>query len=104
MNELMTKSIPVLAFMTYSDGSHSKLYGFVDSATVKVGLVISSGRGTPSVSSTICVPFLEGCTCFKGTAEDLDPNIREDLVLTHGNTSLLLFLPSGTRLALFFTS
>jgi len=99
--KLMTESIPVLAFFVSESGADTHLYGFVDSITDELGLVISSTQGAPSISSTLGVPM--GNPVGTGCRFSLGSATNEDLALKFGNTALSVRLPSGAHLTLFFT-
>jgi len=101
INKLMKESIPVLAFLASADGAHSKLLGFVDSATLDTGLVISTKQGSPSTSSFLRVPVSGGEFLF-GDKRELDESVREELSAKYGEAVLMLRLPSGSVFSLIF--
>jgi hypothetical protein len=101
INKLMKESSPVLAFLVTPDGAHSKLYGFVDSATFDVGLVISAKQGSPSTSSTLKVPIAGGEFLY-GDKREMAEDIREELAAKYGEAVLMLLLPSGSVFSLIF--
>jgi hypothetical protein len=101
VNKLMTESIPVKAVFISESGAIASVYGFVDSISVDLGLVISATQGMPSLSSSISVPMGNPvgaeCAFSMGTEE------REDVALEMGDTALATVLPYNNRLILFFT-
>jgi hypothetical protein len=103
MNGLMAKSIPLLALCVSGENCAAKLYGFLDSATIELGLVFSSAQGTPSISSTLQVPIVDGCRFFREVTADLEPKFRERAKEKYGDTCLSMVMPSRARLMVFFT-
>jgi hypothetical protein len=97
----MTESIPVLAFLVTADGAHSKLYGFVDSVTFDVGLVVCTTQGSPSTSSCLRVPIAGGEFLF-GDKREMAEDVREELAAKYGEAVLMLRLPSGSVFSLIF--
>jgi hypothetical protein len=101
IDNLMRKSVPVLAVFNTGIGPVMKLYGHISSVTGDVGVVVSMSPESPAYSSTMTVPLGNpagnGCKFFVGSAPD------EDLRLKYGSTVLRIDPPSGGRLMLFFT-
>ncbi len=103
IKKLMAESIPVIAFFVSADGSHTKLLGFVDSATFDDGLVICGTQGKPTKSSYIRVPLADGCECLFGDKREMaEEEGREELAAKYGEAVLMLRLPTDSTLSLFF--
>jgi hypothetical protein len=101
IKKLMVESIPVLAFLVTADGAHAKLYGFVDSVTVDVGLVVCPTPGKPSEGSSLRVPVVGGEFLF-GDKREMAEDVREELAAKYGEAILMLRLPSGSVFSLIF--
>jgi hypothetical protein len=107
LTKLLTESIPVLAFYKSADGSETILRGFVDSITAEAGLLVSGVKGEPGASSTLSVPLPGdrlGADCRFGYEDKrvIEESRREGLAAKYGDTALVIFLPSGSRLSLMF--
>ena len=77
IDELHTKSVPLIAVFASTDNAVSRLFGFSDGATAEHALVFSSTQGTPRASSNIKVPVPDGSTFFREVSADLAAHERE---------------------------
>ena len=101
IKKLMTESIPVLAFLVSSDGSQTKLHGFVSSVTAEVGLVVCAEQGKPGTSSSVRVPIV-GAEFLFGDKREMAEDVREELAAKYGEAILMLRLPAGSVFSLIF--
>ncbi len=103
MGKLFTERIPVQALFVSPDGTRISLFGFVDSVTRDVGIVVSVSGPPIDVSRGYFtfIPFDSGCEFWYGEQRELPAELR--LSETRGESCLLFHLASAERIALFFT-
>ena len=98
LDQLIEGAIPVLAFSASESGAITHIYGFVHTATVEGGLVISLTQEEPSFASYISFPIGKSCEFFT----DNIPSDDDD-ALKYGD-SCLTVRRSEESLSLFFTA
>src|SRR6266404_3620981 len=104
IDELHTKSVPLMAVFASTDNTVSRLFGFADGANREPALIFSTNQGTPRASSNIKVPVPDGSTFFREVSADLAAHERERMELAYGDTVVSMIMPSGGRLMVFFTA
>lgn len=104
LRKLLSERVPVQATFSGRDGTFITLFGFVDSLTNEVGLVVSESGPPLDVSrGYLSFAFNVGCTCWYGEKRELAEEIRSSFSTMRGD-SVLYFLreEAGERLSLFF--
>jgi hypothetical protein len=104
INDLITKSTPVMCFFVSKDGTNVTLFGSVESAVIGEELAVATSPDIPAAGSRIRIPLDRSCLFGWRDHGDLPPSNREELVLRFGDSCLEINLPSGAVLYLFFTA
>jgi hypothetical protein len=104
IDELRTKSVPLMAVYASTDKSVSRLFGFADGATTEPALIFSSTRAASHASSNIKVPVVDGSMFFREVSADLADYERERMERSYGDTVVSMIMPSGGRWMVFFTA
>jgi hypothetical protein len=107
IDKLATESTLVDACLVCADGSYSRIKGFLDSVSNKVGFVVSSIKGRPeSADAVLRLTIGDGSTCtfFFGDKREF-PKPRDGSTEGYGDTVFIIKVGStGSILSLFFNS
>lgn len=102
--KLIEESIPVVAYYI-RNGVQAKVRGFVNSVSAEVGLVVVAKQDSTPVgylAVPIGAPAGEGCRFRYGDKRELPEATRDEWAEKLGEAVLIIYLPGGGELRLFF--